>query len=626
MEHTAEPGRLVRVPFAGTDAEGYVLERVGGSEHPGPPRAAAPRRLRAWRSSPPRRWSCAAGWRPSTPGPSPTWCAWPSPAATPGPRTPSWQPTPSSTTPSSSGTDLHGWERHSAGPAFLGHVRDGGSPRAVATSAPGTDPAALLARRGAAPRWPRGARRCSWSPTTATSTGSTRRWTGSCPRATSRLEADAGPAPALPRSCRPSPVAPGWWPAPGPRCSPRCRTSGWSRSSTTATTPTPSQRAPYPHVREVAVLRAEQDGAARPVRGPDPDRGGAAAAGVRLGPRRSLATRDVVRAASPRITVAGTSGPDAQDPLAAAARLPSDGWRVLREAVRRGPVLVQVPRTGYVPTLACQTLPRTRPLHLLPRPARGGGRGGRRLLPLVRAPGDRLGLPELRGRPLPRRGHRRPPHRRGAGPGLPRRRRAHLRRVAGPGHRPRPTPSLVISTPGRRTGRAGRVRRRAAAGRLGAAGPPRPARAGGGVPALDRRRLPGALRGRGGRRRRRRRPAGRRGAGPRALGPGRVRRAGAGPAPRARPAPRRPLRRAHRRRRRRRGVRRGAARAARGRGCSGRCPCPTSRRRAPMVRSVVRVPRSGSARWPRRSRTSPPAAACASCPPVRVRVDPLQIG
>jgi primosomal protein N' (replication factor Y) (superfamily II helicase) len=114
------------------------------------------------------------------------------------------------------------------------------------------------------------------------------------------------------------------------------------------------QRAPYPHVREVAVLRAEQAGAATLFAG------WTRTAETQLllesgWARPVLASRDVVRATAPRIAIAGTSGPDAQDPLAAAARLPSDGWRVLREALKRGPVLVQVPRTGYVPTLACQT-------------------------------------------------------------------------------------------------------------------------------------------------------------------------------------------------------------------------------------------------------------------------------
>jgi primosomal protein N' (replication factor Y) len=44
----------------------------------------------------------------------------------------------------------------------------------------------------------------------------------------------------------------------------------------------------------------------------------------------------------------------ARDPAAGAARLPSLAWRTTRDALAAGrPVLVQVPRRGYVPTLAC---------------------------------------------------------------------------------------------------------------------------------------------------------------------------------------------------------------------------------------------------------------------------------
>jgi primosomal protein N' (replication factor Y) len=35
MATAAQPGTLVRVPFAGSDVEGFVLERLAASEHPG---------------------------------------------------------------------------------------------------------------------------------------------------------------------------------------------------------------------------------------------------------------------------------------------------------------------------------------------------------------------------------------------------------------------------------------------------------------------------------------------------------------------------------------------------------------------------------------------------------------
>lgn len=46
-------------------------------------------------------------------------------------------------------------------------------------------------------------------------------------------------------------------------------------------------------------------------------------------------------------------GDQARDAAAQAARLPTVAWQAAREALRSGPVLVQVPRRGYVPRLAC---------------------------------------------------------------------------------------------------------------------------------------------------------------------------------------------------------------------------------------------------------------------------------
>ena len=50
------------------------------------------------------------------------------------------------------------------------------------------------------------------------------------------------------------------------------------------------------------------------------------------------------------------SGDDAElarDEAARTARLPALAWRTAREALASGPVLVQVPRRGYLPSLAC---------------------------------------------------------------------------------------------------------------------------------------------------------------------------------------------------------------------------------------------------------------------------------
>ena len=48
------------------------------------------------------------------------------------------------------------------------------------------------------------------------------------------------------------------------------------------------------------------------------------------------------------------SADEARDPAAASARIPHTAWSVAKEGLRTGPVLIQVPRRGYLPALACQ--------------------------------------------------------------------------------------------------------------------------------------------------------------------------------------------------------------------------------------------------------------------------------
>jgi primosomal protein N' (replication factor Y) len=109
--------------------------------------------------------------------------------------------------------------------------------------------------------------------------------------------------------------------------------------------------APYPHARDVLALRAERENAAFLLG--SPGRTVQAQALLASGWARELAApRDVVRARAPRVR-ALTSVELARDGAAAAARLPSTAWRAAREALERGPVLVQVPRSGYLPVVAC---------------------------------------------------------------------------------------------------------------------------------------------------------------------------------------------------------------------------------------------------------------------------------
>ncbi|WP_042406579.1 primosomal protein N' [Streptacidiphilus carbonis] len=111
------------------------------------------------------------------------------------------------------------------------------------------------------------------------------------------------------------------------------------------------ERAPYPHARDVLLLRAAEAGAAVLIGGLTTTV--EAAQLLRTGWARPLAAdREQVRRSAPLVrTVSDRDQSD--DAAARAARLPSHAWRVAREALERGPVLVQVPRRGYVPRLAC---------------------------------------------------------------------------------------------------------------------------------------------------------------------------------------------------------------------------------------------------------------------------------
>jgi len=110
-------------------------------------------------------------------------------------------------------------------------------------------------------------------------------------------------------------------------------------------------RAPYPHAREVAALRAHIQGAALLVGGYARTAEGAAF--VRSGFAKAIsAPRAIVRDAAPRVRAIDESS-RAIDPLAGVARLPQIAWRTAKDALQSGPVLIQVPRRGHTPSLAC---------------------------------------------------------------------------------------------------------------------------------------------------------------------------------------------------------------------------------------------------------------------------------
>jgi len=114
-------------------------------------------------------------------------------------------------------------------------------------------------------------------------------------------------------------------------------------------------RAPYPHAREVALLRAHAAGAGVLLGGHA--RTAHAQSLVQSGWAHDLAAdRALVRVRAPRVTaLADTDDQLARDPAARAARLPAIAFAAARSALAAGaPVLVQVPRRGYVPSLGCE--------------------------------------------------------------------------------------------------------------------------------------------------------------------------------------------------------------------------------------------------------------------------------
>ncbi|HKS46771.1 MAG TPA: primosomal protein N' [Amycolatopsis sp.] len=110
---------------------------------------------------------------------------------------------------------------------------------------------------------------------------------------------------------------------------------------------------PYPQVRDVLTLRAHADRASLVVAGFA--RTAEAQSLVESGwAHPVVASRDELRKAAPRVTPVGEDFDVARDEAARAARLPAVAFEAARQALGAGmPVLVQVPRRGYVPALAC---------------------------------------------------------------------------------------------------------------------------------------------------------------------------------------------------------------------------------------------------------------------------------
>ncbi|MDV8000300.1 primosomal protein N' [Rhodococcus sp. IEGM 1408] len=113
-------------------------------------------------------------------------------------------------------------------------------------------------------------------------------------------------------------------------------------------------RSPYPHTREVAAQRSALD--ATPLLLSSVDRTPEVAEYVRSGWAHEIRPEPgVIRALAPRVVAFTAADPvQARDVAGGRTRLPAVALTMAREAIDvDAPVLVQVPRKGYIPTLLC---------------------------------------------------------------------------------------------------------------------------------------------------------------------------------------------------------------------------------------------------------------------------------
>ncbi|MFL6080501.1 MAG: primosomal protein N' [Ornithinibacter sp.] len=354
MADTAVPGVRVKVRFAGQDLSGFVLERRAGAGHPGrlspvrrvvspepvltPPVLATARTVAD-------RYAGSLGDVLRLAVPPRHAAAEKALALDPPEQAPLPQRVPLA------------WSPYAAGPAFLAHLTAGGAPTASLLSLPSVAAAAdwpvLLAEaaraaveggRGAVLVVPdhRDVVRVEAALLEVLGPGQHTRLTadqGPQARYTAYLKALRGHARVV-VGTRAAAFAP-------------VRDLGlvawWDDGDDLLEEP----RAPYPHVREVLLARAHEQGAA--VLSAGFSRSVAVADLVARGALTAVeAPREVLRRAVPSVRVAGEGHDAERDPAVAAAHLPTIAWRTAKEALAAGPVLVQVPRRGYLPSLSCQ--------------------------------------------------------------------------------------------------------------------------------------------------------------------------------------------------------------------------------------------------------------------------------
>jgi len=359
----AQPGVRVRVRFAGALIDGFVIERVAESEHPGTlrylervlsaeqvltgetlglARAVADRYggtladvLRL--AIPPRHAATEAEPAAGADGRDP---ANRLPRPDPGP-----------------------WTRYPAGPSFLDAVAAGRPARAAWTALPG-------------PSWPEEIARAA---VTAASAGRGAVIVVPSARDLARVDEALAALVPPPNPLRPATAAPAAYVTLTAELGPAERYRRWLAAlrgealivaGTRAAMFAPvsdlglvvlwddgddlhaDPRAPYPNAREVLALRAHRAGAAALI-------GGFARTSemtqlVGSGWAHELGPdRQTLRKFAPRVRPAAEEANLDRDGAALAARLPALALQTARHALEEGPVLIQVPRRGYLAAIAC---------------------------------------------------------------------------------------------------------------------------------------------------------------------------------------------------------------------------------------------------------------------------------
>ena len=348
MAEAARPGTRAKVRFAGQEADGFVLERLAESDHPGvlqplrrvvSPEPVLTPEILGLAGDLATRYAGTRGdvLRLAVP---------PRHATTEAEE----QPPPAGVVTRDPAAAEAAWVDHPLAAAWLGHLRAGSAPRAVWNPPPGADWPRMVAE--AALSAPGGVVVCVPDGKDVERVDAALRATGE-PEQHAVLTADLGPAARYRSFLRllrgQRRIAVGTRAASFAPVADLALVVVWDDGDDLHAEP----RAPYPHTRETLLLRAERAGAAVLV-------GGFARSVecehlVRSGWAHELVPpREVLRRAVTTVVAGATEHDVVRDAHARGARMPRQVHDLLREAAAQGPVLVQNPRHGYVPALACE--------------------------------------------------------------------------------------------------------------------------------------------------------------------------------------------------------------------------------------------------------------------------------